>query len=204
MLLLSQDCSTLPLLRTLYCWVLSKEVSSTILKVFGMTRPAIEPKSPGPLTNTLPSLPKLCYNLENDIYRLIINSTFNPVGKKAHWLDLKSTVSSNDCISTRITNCSAKEFCWHPKIIGKYGDLSSSGYSNKFSSDTVFDQDDIITGILLQQIGLSPQRPDLKLGISLMLNEIWISLDFLMIPDLWFRGWCHMLLKPRFLQIVVR
>ena len=30
MLLLSQDCSTLPLIRTLYCWVLSKEVSSTI------------------------------------------------------------------------------------------------------------------------------------------------------------------------------
>ena len=31
-LLLSLDCSTLPLIRTLYCWVLSKEVSSTILK----------------------------------------------------------------------------------------------------------------------------------------------------------------------------
>ena len=32
MLLLSLDCSTLPLIRTLYCWVLSKEVSSTIFK----------------------------------------------------------------------------------------------------------------------------------------------------------------------------
>ena len=29
MLLLSLDCSTLPLIRTLYCWVLSKEVLST-------------------------------------------------------------------------------------------------------------------------------------------------------------------------------
>ena len=29
-LLLSLDCSTLSLIRTLYCWVLSKEVSSTI------------------------------------------------------------------------------------------------------------------------------------------------------------------------------
>ena len=33
---------TLPLIHTLYCWVLSKEVSSTIFKVFGMTRPGIE------------------------------------------------------------------------------------------------------------------------------------------------------------------
>ena len=54
-LLLSLDCSALPLIRTLYCWVLSKEVSSTILKVFGMSWPGIEPKSPGPLANTLPT-----------------------------------------------------------------------------------------------------------------------------------------------------
>ena len=51
-LLLSLDCSTLTLIRTLYCWVLSKEVSSTIFKVFGMTRPGIEPWSPGLLANT--------------------------------------------------------------------------------------------------------------------------------------------------------
>ena len=48
-LLLSLDCTTLPLIRTLYCWVWSKEVSSTIFKVFGMTRSGIEPKSPGPI-----------------------------------------------------------------------------------------------------------------------------------------------------------
>ena len=35
--------------------MLSKEVSSTILKVFGMTQPGIEPRSPGPLANTLPT-----------------------------------------------------------------------------------------------------------------------------------------------------
>ena len=52
---LSLDFSTLPLIRTLYCWVLSKVVSSTIFKVFGMTQPWTEPRSPGPLTNTLPS-----------------------------------------------------------------------------------------------------------------------------------------------------
>ena len=48
---------TLPLIRTLYCWVLSKEVSSTIFKVFGITWPGIEPRSPGPLANTLPTRP---------------------------------------------------------------------------------------------------------------------------------------------------
>ena len=41
-LLFSLDCSTLSL----------KEVSSTIFKVFGMTQPGIEPRSPGPLANT--------------------------------------------------------------------------------------------------------------------------------------------------------
>ena len=47
-LLLSLDCSNLPLIRTLYCWVLTKEVSSIIFKVFGMMQPGIEPRSPGP------------------------------------------------------------------------------------------------------------------------------------------------------------
>ena len=55
--LLSLDCSALPLIRTLYCWVLGKDVSSTIFKVFGMTWPGIEPKSPRPLANTLPTRP---------------------------------------------------------------------------------------------------------------------------------------------------
>ena len=45
--LLSLDSSTLPLIRTLYCRVLSKEASSTIFKVFDMTRPGIERRSPG-------------------------------------------------------------------------------------------------------------------------------------------------------------
>ena len=37
--------------------MLSKVVSSTILKVFGMTQHGIEPRSPGPLANTLPTRP---------------------------------------------------------------------------------------------------------------------------------------------------
>ena len=48
---------TLPFIRTLYCRVLSKEVSSTVFKVFGMARSGIEPRSPGPLANTLPTWP---------------------------------------------------------------------------------------------------------------------------------------------------
>ena len=55
-LLLSLDCSTLPLIHTLYCWALSKEVSSTIFKVLGMTQPGIELRSPRPLVNTLPTI----------------------------------------------------------------------------------------------------------------------------------------------------
>ena len=53
-LLLSHDCSTLALIRTLYCWVLSKEVSNTIIEVFGMTWHVIEPRSSEPLANAPP------------------------------------------------------------------------------------------------------------------------------------------------------
>ena len=41
-LFLSPDCSTLPLTRTLRCWVLSKEVPSTIFQFFGMSPPGNE------------------------------------------------------------------------------------------------------------------------------------------------------------------
>ena len=54
--ILSLDCSTLPLRRTL-CWVLSKEVSNSIFWVFGMSRPGIELRSLGPLANSLPITP---------------------------------------------------------------------------------------------------------------------------------------------------
>ena len=35
--------------------MLSKEASSTIIKVFGMAQPGIEHRSPGPLANSLPT-----------------------------------------------------------------------------------------------------------------------------------------------------
>ena len=72
---LSIDCSTLLFICTLYCWVLSKEVSNTIIKVFDMTRPGIKPRSPGPSVSTL-----LIRPLSRYIYILIfiyfINSIF--------------------------------------------------------------------------------------------------------------------------------
>ena len=55
-------------MRTLYCWVLSKEVSSTIFKVFGMTRPGIEPRSHGQLVNTLPTRPMTIFK-QIDVFR---------------------------------------------------------------------------------------------------------------------------------------
>ena len=58
-LLISLDCSTLPLILTVECWVLSKEASSTIFWIFGMTGPGIEPRSPGPLAITRTILPLL-------------------------------------------------------------------------------------------------------------------------------------------------
>ena len=47
----------LPSICTLHCWELSKEISSTILKVFGMTQLGIEPRSTGPLATTLLTRP---------------------------------------------------------------------------------------------------------------------------------------------------
>ena len=52
-LLHSLDCPTLPLILTLWYWLLSKAVSSIIFWVFGMTQPGIEPRSPRLLANTL-------------------------------------------------------------------------------------------------------------------------------------------------------
>ena len=43
-------------IRTLYHWVLSKEISSTIFKVFDMTRPGIKP-----IMNITPSWPMIWY-----------------------------------------------------------------------------------------------------------------------------------------------
>ena len=62
-------CYSFPWIAPLYPWyvayfaVLSKEVSSTIFNVFGMTRPGIERKSPKPLANTLPTRPIVLNNV---------------------------------------------------------------------------------------------------------------------------------------------
>ena len=82
---------TLPLIHTLYCWVLSKEVSSTILKVFGMTRPGIEPRSPGPLANTLP-IPKSCCSM-NSLNSISPRSLSAIVQSRSSWRNLVSALS---------------------------------------------------------------------------------------------------------------
>ena len=53
------------MIRTLLCWVLSKEISSTIFCVFGMTVPEIEPWSLWLLLNTLSTRPMgWCSNID--------------------------------------------------------------------------------------------------------------------------------------------
>ena len=62
-------------IRTLYRLVLRKKVSSTILKVFGMTRPGIEPRSPGPISRLI----VVYYNqLKTWHTKLILNGPRNP------------------------------------------------------------------------------------------------------------------------------
>ena len=45
--------------------MLTKEASSTIFWVFGMTRPGIEPRSSGPLANIL-TIKEHCINIQNE------------------------------------------------------------------------------------------------------------------------------------------
>ena len=87
------DCSTLPLICTLYCWLLSKEVSSTILKVFGMTRPGIEPRSPGPLANTLPT--RTMSRLRTIKYQLLFSIRFSIIFRIQLNSNKDSTVVTN-------------------------------------------------------------------------------------------------------------
>ena len=68
-------CYFFPWIAPLYPWslpyiaVLSKEASSTIFWVFGMTRPGIEPRSPGPLANTLTIMPMSGKSKNGDLRR---------------------------------------------------------------------------------------------------------------------------------------
>ena len=72
-------------IRTLYCRVLSKEVSSTIFKVFGMTQPGIELRSPGPLANTLPTRPMWAHYIGIPVTLEFFSKTITPVWKSLKW-----------------------------------------------------------------------------------------------------------------------
>ena len=76
----------------LYCWMLSKEVSSTIFKVFGLTWPGIEPRSPRPLANTL---------LARPIYLLYWNYIiicFKNWSCKYLWMIIISSLKPYNCL----------------------------------------------------------------------------------------------------------
>ena len=66
----------LPLIHTLYCWVLSKEVSSIIFKVFGMMQPRIKPRSPRPLANTLSLSIYIYIYITSNIYAYLYSMKF--------------------------------------------------------------------------------------------------------------------------------
>ena len=104
-LLLSLDCSTLRLICTLYCWVLRKEVSSTIFKVFGMTWPGIEFRSPEPFANTLPTDPYLLLRSVVPYSRPHLALLLFLGWKRAHcpflWV----------CVSLTVLDCVTERYC---------------------------------------------------------------------------------------------
>ena len=60
--------------RTLCCWVLARRYKVPFFNAFGMTWPGIEPRSPGPLSNTLPTSP-----LSRSRLKLIYHQIFDAI-----------------------------------------------------------------------------------------------------------------------------
>ena len=79
-LLFSLDCSSLTLIRTLLCWMLSKEVSNTIFWVFDMTLSGIEPRYLEPLANSL--------LISKRIKNLLRNNYTKNVNLNVQWIQL--------------------------------------------------------------------------------------------------------------------
>ena len=75
--------------------MLSKVVSSSIFKVFGMTRPRIEPRSPGPLANTLTAGPLENSFMNSSIHEYVIKN------------DLGSILKNKDIFETFLCNFSS-------------------------------------------------------------------------------------------------
>ena len=78
--------------------MLSKVVSSSIFKVFGMTRPGIEPRSPGPLANTLTAGP-MSYHHVVPLARisLTLSRHFSQSFIASGWSSGLHPVSSHSC-----------------------------------------------------------------------------------------------------------
>ena len=75
--------------------MLSKEVSSTIFKVFGMTRPGIEPWSPWLLAKTLPTRP-----MSRLLYLNVVWNYFKYPIKEIYF-----TIQSNCTLLNKLTLC---------------------------------------------------------------------------------------------------
>ena len=91
--------------------MLSKEVSSIIFKVFGMTRPGIERRSPGPLANTLPTSHYANKKFANIVLDTEIVEQVNNQRKISTYEHEKSVTSrftcyaqSSDKTSEKVTN----------------------------------------------------------------------------------------------------
>ena len=105
-LLHSLDCSTLPLIRILYCWVLSKEISNTISWVFGMTRPWIELRSLRPFANTIYIYIYIIFEFEQ------MSSSFRTF-LSIHCLQC----SSMNCIHSSSYSSKSNSFCINTLVI---------------------------------------------------------------------------------------
>ena len=89
--------------------MLSKAALSTIFWLFGMTRPEIEPRSPGPLVNTLLIKPMIPLYIYIYIFTNLISTSIHGTRKKR-----KKTRQEQEIKVSRITARGKKE-----KIIGQ-------------------------------------------------------------------------------------
>ena len=116
--------------------MLSKEASSTIFWVFGMTRPGIEPRSPGPLANTLTArpvkeYPKEEYGLRETAKewlvwrRWIHKKNRNPMRRSEYGYP---TLSLMKCSNDRNKRKSFRKICKKPQCQWSYLFLSFMWY----------------------------------------------------------------------------
>ena len=132
--------------------MLSKEVSSTIFWVFGMTRLGIEPRSPELLANTLPTRPHwYSYRLKEFQFFSADNSKYQD-GLKSSW---------HICSWWLLNNGIQTLQHWYKKCVGCKGD-----YVEKL----------IVTFYLAQSMNFSA-NPHINLISSCSIRVSWSAYD---------------------------